>query len=101
MADYDEQILMQFADQLYSQARAIVISTAVLYGLIAMFVGFVGSAAMAAANPRLEVPIGAVTGVVTILGVLIGVSVGNRRAFHLRLEAQRLLVQLQIERNTR
>jgi hypothetical protein len=39
--------------------------------------------------------------IVTLMGIAVGISEGNRKAFQLRLEAQKLLCQKRIESHTR
>lgn len=102
MVAYEQQILQQYAESLYRQARWIVFSTASTYGFFA-FLFAVPAALMLSAQAR-EIPkdtwVGAIL-VVTLLGIGIGVSAGQRKALELRLRAQEILCQREIEMNTR
>jgi hypothetical protein len=101
---YDENILQQYADSLYRQAKWIVFFTAARYGVVVFFV-----AAVLGALIGLEKRVGvdaANTGVIwilvlTLIGVAVGVDAGKRKAFNLKLQAQQILCQRQTEINTR
>jgi predicted lipid-binding transport protein (Tim44 family) len=85
---YDSTIIQTFADRLYSQADGVVIICAVIGILVGLGSGYgVGGV------------VGAIVGSVIIgaLGFVIGLSI----AFQLKLKAQILLCQMQIEKNTR
>jgi NAD/NADP transhydrogenase beta subunit len=97
MAEYDPKILQQFADQLYSQAR----SQIAAWTVRSVIVGFIVAVVLVALEPvlRQETVVWMLLGI--LIGAYIGVVIGRRRAFQLRLEAQRTLCQLQVEKNTR
>lgn len=102
---YDEKVLQGYVDSLYAQARWIVFWCA----LRAVIIGAVGGAVAGIAlffvdRSELPDPVGAIriaTGICAGIGLLVGLSRGFDRAFQLKLEAQRVLCQMQIERNTR
>jgi hypothetical protein len=86
---------------LYSQARWIVFSTAFVYALVSFAVVFLLEASLALVR-HLDASlsmVGAVT--VAVIAACIGVSIGRKKAFMLKLEAQKILCQCQIELNTR
>lgn len=94
---YEPSILQQYADRLYAQAD----STVALLTIFWTVLGFGGGAALisimhlsgdAALYPIFGAPL--------ILG-LAGFAIGSGRAFKYRLEAQRTMCQIAIERNTR
>lgn len=88
---YDPGIILQFAGELYRQAKGIV----ALYTLIGIAGGlFLGIPLMAFVG-LFGFPAGA-----ALFG-LMGFAVGRQKSFSLRLEAQRALCQLQTEVNTR
>lgn len=91
MADvkYDESVLQTSVNRLYAQADALVEGMAFMGLLVGGIAGYVLSR-------RLE---GAAVG--CLLGLILGYGLGKSRAFHLRVQAQTLLVSMQIERNTR
>ena len=97
---YDPEILQAYADRLYRKARW----CSVRYGAGGFLVGWVGSAILLAAiysaarSPASPMPGAIVVGVIV---ALLGFAYGHNKAFHLRLEAQHTLCQMQIERNTR
>jgi len=95
MAEYDPQIVQKFADRLYSQAAGIIGLSAVLGFLIGTVAGGAVGNATAKQGTGTYILIGG------IIATLIGWLIGRERAFHLKLEAQRALCQLQIEKNTR
>jgi uncharacterized membrane protein (Fun14 family) len=99
MAEYDPQILQKFADRLYSQAATEIASCTVLGFLVGAVAGY--ALAKVAAGTVANDYVGACALVVGLIAALVGVLIGRGRAFHLKLEAQRTLCQLQTEKNTR
>jgi hypothetical protein len=102
---YDPQILQDYADDLYAQARFIIVKMALKYGCIAFLSSGIGCVVIARSigpGPGALPSDAALTIVViaTILGLWAGVDAGRREAFRLKLKAQELLCQRQIERNT-
>lgn len=95
MASYDPDIIQTMADRLYARARSIT----ALWTLGGALTGFIvaGITATAIESHPAEAPITAGT---FFLPIALGYVVGKERAFRLKVEAQKLLVQLQIERNT-
>src|SRR5258708_4093055 len=99
-AAYNPEVLQQFADSLYRRATRIVF----FYGFLGLVIGLIAGgiiAGMARDNAGLtglNSP-GFVVGMV-LLGTLAGVFLGREKAFSLKLEAQRTLCQMRIERNT-
>jgi hypothetical protein len=100
---YDSQVLQQYADDLYRQAQSIMVWTAIKYGSLVFLLSLIAlSAFNAAQRSASDVSTGlVVVAVLTAVGVVVGVGAGRLKAFNLKLEAQRLLCQLQIEQNTR
>jgi hypothetical protein len=97
---YDAAILQQYADDLYAQARSVIATTAFIYGLVAFGVAFLlsNSATFFRSNADFTILPAAVVG---LIGAAVGVAAGRRKAFKLKLEAQTLLCQRQVELNTR
>ena len=87
--EFNPDIVQKMADRMYSQARTMVIyaalSGALLGGLIGLAVTQKSTFAMVGA----------------LFFGLLGAAIGNSRALTLRVEAQKLLCQLEIEKNTR
>jgi hypothetical protein len=101
MTHYDSNILQQYADQLYRQARAIAIWTALLFGFAVFVSGNLLLAVVESASRALG---GNGQGVVlfaTLLAVAVGIGTGRRKSFGLKLQAQQILCQREIELNTR
>lgn len=101
MADvkYDESILQKSVNRLYSQANSIVASMVLLGILLGGTAGFF--AALFAATQGFPGSLGAwITGG-CLVGGLVGYPLGESRAFAIRVQAQTMLVSMQIERNTR
>lgn len=95
---YDPALLQDFADQLYSKARWVLARAAILgfvAGWVADLVVFslahIASTAHASSSGQWILP---------LIGLVVGYVYGSGKAFQLKLEAQRTLCQLQIERNT-
>jgi len=98
---YDAAILQQYADDLYAQARWVIFSTAFLYGLVTFGVTFLISnvGTVFKSNFNLSLQPGVL--LIALIGAAVGVSAGRKKAFKLKLEAQTLLCQRQVELNTR
>ena len=96
MATYDPSIIHQHAAALYAHAGAIVRSYMALFG-------FFGAIAGAVLGSFADKGSGTLAGgvVCLLIGVAIGKSVGEARAFRIKLEAQTALCQAAIEENTR
>jgi hypothetical protein len=98
---YDSAILQQFADGLYAQARWIIVTTGAKYGCVALVLSVIGAAALQRSNPQMmDTSVIGVIGTVTLMAIAAGVSAGRTKAFHLKLQAQQILCQRQIEVNT-
>jgi hypothetical protein len=80
---YDADILQQFADDLYSRAKSIVITTAVTYAVLVFMAGAVLSSALKAGDVSLVYTL-----VATAIAGAIGARAGQVKAFKLKLEAQ-------------
>jgi uncharacterized membrane protein len=98
--EYDAKILQDYADDLYKQAHNIIVQTATKYGAIMFLLSAVGAIFLAAQFNAGGLGIVLLI-VLTLLGVAVGLSEGRSKAFKLKLEAQQLLCQRQIEINTR
>ena len=99
---YDENVLQQYADDLYQQAKWIVVMSALRYGAAVFLVSFVANIVIA--NTQKHVPADSGMMLVlflTLIGVLAGAGAGRRKAFMLKLQAQQILCQRQTEINTR
>jgi len=102
---YDENVLQQYADDLYRQAKWITVWSAVRYGLVVFLVSFLISMAVASSQKDVSTD-AANSGVMlvlflTLIGIAVGVDAGRRKTFMLKLQAQQLLCQRQTEINTR
>jgi hypothetical protein len=100
-AQYDSNILQQYADQLYRQASRIVVWTVLRYGFAVfvvsiMFFIAIGSQKQIDVNAAMTIVL-----ILTLLGCAAGVDAGRRKAFSLKLQAQQILCQREIEQNTR
>jgi uncharacterized membrane protein YeaQ/YmgE (transglycosylase-associated protein family) len=91
MASYDQTILQEMADRLYAQAARVVATWTFLGAVAGVIAGLLKGG---------HEPLGWI-----ILGVVVGGVAGfllaQNRAFMLKLQAQTILVQVQIEQNTR
>jgi hypothetical protein len=115
MANYEPQILEEFADRLYKQAAEI-ISQAVVGGIVGgLLVGALFGAGagvgllvleqapgVSGDTPSMVLAGGAIGFcLLAVVGGVIGYFTGKEKSFELRLKAQQALCQLQIEKNTR
>ncbi len=106
MAQYDAAILQKFADKMYARAIQVIVAWAVLGFFLG---GIIGGIALFAAAQGILRELGLNGGggacVVSLgaaaLGAAIGTLIGIEKAFWLKLEAQKILCQLQTEINTR
>jgi hypothetical protein len=103
---YDDNILQQFADSLYQQAKWIVLWTASLYGLTAFLFSVALIIMVFALRPQMVSAYSGNTPIMVILvvtgaGIAAGANAGNAKAFNLKLQAQQILCQRQTEINTR
>ena len=95
---YKPNVIQEYAVHLYAKANTIGRNYMILYGLGG------GAAALGAAHAWLELPFAGtlLVGFVSALVFLfVGRSAGQSKAFYLRLQAQTVLCQVQIEENTR
>jgi hypothetical protein len=98
---YDPSILQEFADRLYNKAGSIILWTAVRYGLYGFLFSGVLSIVLTETVKRSDFPFGILVVILTVVAVLHGISVGREKAFALKLQAQTILCQRQIELNSR
>lgn len=98
--NYDSSILQQYADDLYSQAKGIVLWTTLRYGAAVFLIALVAVAAIGSQTRMDPSSARILIGILTFVGILAGLDAGRRRAFSLKLQAQELLCQRQIELNT-
>jgi hypothetical protein len=96
---FDSTIIESFARRLYARASWVVLRYWFLYTMV-------GGIAAATCYYYLPAQVAQNLGAFIVLGTLVcfglvGIAVGNEKAFHLRLQAQMALCQIQIERNTR
>jgi hypothetical protein len=92
--EYDASILERFAEDLYDQAQSAVLKAVLTWGVLGLIVGLIG-----AKTGRADALVFAIFG--AVVGGTIGGFIGAGRAFKLRLEAQRTMCQVAIEKNTR
>jgi glucose uptake protein GlcU len=98
LAAYDPVIIQQFADALYKKASSIVAVCTIRGLLLGAIIAALAIFAIPQSNPAISLilwPVG------PLFGALCGWRIGQARAFGFRLEAQKALCQLQIEKNTR
>lgn len=90
---YDPSVIQQLAENLYRRANSLV----ALYSVVGFVAGF-ALVLTALSRHDIAIPLAFSGG---LLGVLVGRLVATPRAFAMRVQAQTLLCQAQIERNTR
>lgn len=121
MAQYDPNILQQYADDLYAKARWITVKCCAIGAIIGMAVTLIPVNIYESRNSQAIIDRYKGTGngfnvpvpdaspsnapililVVGVLGGVVGYTVGERRAFQYKLQAQLTLCQMQTELNTR
>ena len=85
---YDAQVIVQFAEKLYSKASSIIVT----YTFVGVIIGAFGGFSLLPSLTGLAV--GAI-----VIGLL-ALKVGIDKSFQLKLQAQMALCQVQIESNT-
>ncbi|MGC2520885.1 MAG: hypothetical protein WA373_17470 [Burkholderiales bacterium] len=92
---YNPEVIQEFAERLYRQARSIILSSTLLGIFGGAIVGAIGVSLIHAQQH---------IGVAALIGALVvgfsGYLRGKERAFKLKLEAQVALCNVQIEKNT-
>ncbi len=103
--EYDSTVLQRFADDLYSRARFIVLQYVVIYVVFGWVTWTVAALAYAfyhhTKGTAGDLGGSEVRAMFVIVFAVVGGFVGANKGFRLRLDAQRTLCQLQIEKNTR
>jgi hypothetical protein len=103
MADYDEAILQRYVNMLYSHAVMVVVGYVLLGAVLGAALGYAPVIRwywLAPPNTPPPRDVGQ-TYFLALLGGALFFLIGQAKAFKYRLEAQRTLCQMQIERNTR
>ncbi|HEV7675862.1 MAG TPA: hypothetical protein VGQ12_15125 [Candidatus Angelobacter sp.] len=95
---YDQEVLQTFADVLYARAKWTALSSAFIYALA----GGLSALLIIAAIPKLvpEEVLWVVVLFVAVIAFFVGYEAGSKKAFNLKLQAQQVLCQRQIELNT-
>ena len=104
MAEYDSEIIEEYARKLYDRAGWMIVTSSFVYAGAAFLVvlawiklvEYAGAGRVA----QVESPVTWYV-LAAAVGALIGALRGNSKSFNRKLEAQRALCLLQIERNTR
>jgi hypothetical protein len=97
---FDPNIIERYAEQLYRKADSVRVGSAIVGAVLGVIFG---AAPISPLGPYLPIP--ASFGMATIIlgalvGAFLGYAIGEGRAFRIRLQAQLVLFQLQLERNT-
>jgi hypothetical protein len=98
MAQYDPAVLQEHVDFLYRRARWIRFQYAAMGALIGVIPTIVLASISKVADAFPVIPVGIL---LAGLCAFIGFAIGSSKIFKYRLEAQTMLCQMQIERNTR
>ena len=96
--EYDEELIRRGAEDLYRKARAIVAKHGLVGAVLGCIAGALAGLIWTDGDEKLFFLVASAS---TLVGLLGGISSGRSRAFVLRFQAQQLLCQVQIERNTR
>lgn len=99
MPAYDPSIIEKYAAHLYERGENIIWKWGCIGMLLgALCAGFVARTVLPTQNSIWGI---AMLAAGVVIGLFVGRSIGTDRAFHLFLQAQTALCQVQIERNTR
>ena len=102
MAKYDEAILQSYADALYSRAAWIIAKYTIFTGGLGVLIGYAPNLLWYFRPTAMASPESAGSmSLFGIIGVVVGYSIGESKAFEYKLRAQTVLCQRQIELNTR
>lgn len=96
MTDYSPEMLQSFADRLYRRATW----TIAEWTAVGVLLGVVLAGLSASLIHDLTNSSGVIF-LVWLVCALGGIAIGREKAFGMKVEAQRLLCQMQIEQNTR
>jgi hypothetical protein len=97
---FDPSVIERYAEQLYRKADSVRIGSAIAGAVLGVIFG---AAPMSPLGEYLPVPAAFAMATVllgALVGGFIGYVVGEGRAFQIRLQAQMVLFQVQLERNT-
>ena len=102
VTQYDAAILQTYAERLYDEAKVIVQLTIVKYVAGGFVLALLVIFGLLATRRIQSVEGGAVFGVIVlmIMAGMVGYEKGKKLAWEKRFEAQQLLLQMQIEKNT-
>lgn len=106
MTAYDDNVLQQYADALYREAKWVAFWMAVTFGGVTFLISLAIAGGIALLpnaginDDGANIEMIAVS-VATVLGAFVGLGIGRQKAFRLKLQAQQILCQRQIEINTR
>jgi hypothetical protein len=96
---YDEQILLKGAARFEARASWIIFWTATKYTVVTLLAtSFAG--AMLRTNVLSSDSAVGIVAVLTVAALMVGIFVGQDRAFELRLQAQQLVALVKLEHNT-
>ena len=103
LVQYDPGSLQQFADDLYTQAKGIVFVYAAWYTLLTFAAAWFLIAWRGTTSQGHSDGLGALpwAAMIALVGLRGGIDAGKRKAFALKLRAQQILCQREIELNTR
>jgi cytochrome bd-type quinol oxidase subunit 2 len=96
---YDESFLVKAAENLEQQARSIVISVTLRYGLGFLAVAYIATAYVEFASRHAIQNRTTIELVALAIGIAAGVAIGRDRAFRLRVEVQKLMALVAIARS--
>src|SRR5262245_41900691 len=100
MAEFDPSIIHRYAERLYRKAASVVVGSVIAGGLFGALIGAVPLTTLGSSWPIPSTFSYALVLAGALAGGLIGHVVGSNRALGIRFQAQLVLHQLQLERNT-
>ena len=98
---FDPTVIQTFASRLYRRANTIVVTSTVIGVILGVLAGIGLAIAVSSQMPGTRPDFVLSAGIAALIAGALGFIRGLERSFHLKLEAQLALCQLQIEANTR
>ncbi len=98
---YDANVLLTYVEELYRRAKWIIVTTALKYGIVAFMIGMFAINVIPHAGNRGNDNLFLFVCGATFVAALVGMEKGRAKAWEYKFEAQKLLLEMQIEANTR
>ena len=98
---YDANVLLTYVEELYRRAKWIIVTTALKYGILTFMIGVFAINVFPHVGNRQNDNLFLLVCGAAFVDALIGMEKGRAKAWEYKFEAQKLLLEMQIEANTR